>query len=218
MRNLFSAVNRFTLMLLGLGVMLISMNYDALITSFQPPVSFEALLEGQEVKSGSHVAGNVVNAYPPFASETTYTEYKNGTRSEEKASGSFYVIPTANGFIGLKTNEDQVATMEQLVKETLQHSEEGAAPPTTKIFIEGQVISMEPKLVKYYKAYLKDSGFKASEIKAMGEPLVIQYTVFRNVQLMVAGGVILILIGIGLIVRRYKQLSAEEFEGDNVVS
>ncbi|EGO65935.1 DUF6709 family protein [Acetonema longum] len=218
MGNLFSAVNRLSLVLLVMGATLISVNYDAFITSFRPPVSFEALLEGQEVNPGSHVAGNVVSAFPPFASETTYTKYKNGSQSKERASGSFYVIPTAKGLIGLKTNENQVAAMDQLVEETLQYSEEGGAPPTTKVYIEGEVLPMEPKLIKYYKEYLKDSGFTATEIKAMGEPLLIQYTVFRNVQLMVAGGIIVILAGIGLIVRRYKQLSAEESEEYNVVS
>lgn len=216
MGNLFSAINRLSLVLLVVGATLISVSYSAFITSFRPPVSFEALLEGQAVKPGSHVAGNVVSAFPPFASQTTYTKYKNGSRSTERASGSFYVIPTDKGFIGLKTNEDQVVAMDQLVEETLRYSEEGGTPPTKKVYIEGEVLPMEPKLVKYYKEYLKESGFSAAEIKAMGEPLVIQYTVFRNVQLMVAGGIIVILAGIGLIVRRYKQLSAEESEGESV--
>jgi len=108
--------------------------------------------------------------------------------------------------------------MDQLVEETLEHEEEGGAPPTTKVFIEGQVIPMEAKLVKYYKEYLKESGLAAAEIKAMGEPLVIQYTVFRNVQIMIAGGIVLILAGIGWMVLRYKQICAEEAEEGNVVS
>ena len=55
-----------------------------------------------------------------------------------------------------------------------------------------------------------NSDFTEAEIDAMGQPLFIDYTSFRDAQISVVVGIILILIGIGLIYMKYRKISLSE--------
>lgn len=212
MRNFFSAVTRISLAILIIGSSSILVNFDHFITSFYPTVSFQDLLDGEQVQKGNHVAGDVVYSFPPFASETTCTEHKDGTESERE-SGNFYIIPTAEKFMTLKTNQKLVESMDILTNETLDFIETGSEP-TTQVYCEGQVIEMEDEeLIEYYNDYLLEFGYTEAEIDAMGTPLIIEYVDFQLVRIMFIGGIVLVLLGIGLIIRRCKmQYSEEESE------
>ena len=73
MKKIFASLNRLNLSLLILGIVIISMFFSAFVTSFYPAISFEDLLDGVEVKKGSHIEGNVILSFSPFASESTET-------------------------------------------------------------------------------------------------------------------------------------------------
>ena len=112
-KKLFRSIGRDTLMLLVLGGMLIYLSAEDFVVSFKPAVSFQDMLEGTKVKEGSHVAGDVVYSLGYFASETTYTKYKDGSRSGDRKNGNYYLIPTAEGFVGLKSRQADVAGLDK---------------------------------------------------------------------------------------------------------
>ena len=74
--NIFRSLGTEVIMLLLFGGMMLYMNAADLVVSFKPAVSFEDMLDGKEVKAGSHIEGNVKYVMDYFASETSYTKYK----------------------------------------------------------------------------------------------------------------------------------------------
>ena len=132
-KRLFNALGRGILILLLFGGGMLWMTTGDLIISFKPAISFEDMLDGKEVKPGNHVAGDVAYVLDYFASETTYTEYKDGSRSSGKKSGRYYLIPTAEGYIGLKGREVDVSELDQLSDETYEYLMGGAEPSTIKL-------------------------------------------------------------------------------------
>ena len=199
-------------MLLLFGGILIFQTAKEVVVSFKPAISFEDLLEdGVQVKAGSHVAGNVVFSLDYFASESTYTQYSNGSRSGDRKSGNYYLIPTADAYIGLKSREADVSALNKLSDETFDFLDTGIMP-TTEIFMEGAVEAMEDDVAKYYREYLEDMGYSQAEIDAMGEPLVIQYVAFGPTRVLFLIGVALIVIAIIILCRRYKK----ELEGSGL--
>lgn len=210
MKKILASLNRLNLSLLILGIVAISMFFSAFVTSFYPAISFEDLLDGVEIKAGSHIEGNVILSFSPFASETTETKNNSGSVTSKKASGNYYVIPMANDvFIGLKTNQEHVFDMDRLVDETYAYID-GGAEPTAKVFIQGMVKPMDEELVKYFREYMLNSDFTEAEIDSMGQPMFIEYTSFGDARIIFVIGVVLILTGIGLIYMKYRKISLSE--------
>lgn len=175
-KKLFTSLGTHIIMLLLVGGIMLYSSVPKLIVSFKPAMSFEDMLDGAEVKEGSHVAGDVVFALDYFASQSTYTRYSDGSRSGDRASGNYYLIPTYDGFIGLKCRQADVADFDKLSGETFDYLETGIEP-TTKIFIQGNVKTMESKLPKFFQEYLEDMGYTEDEIADMGEPLVLSESI-----------------------------------------
>jgi len=205
-RKLFEAFGRDVLFLLLIGGMLVYMDTADFIISFKPAVSFEDMLDGTEVKAGSHVSGNVVFALDYFASESTYTKRSDGSRSGSKKSGNYYLIPTADGYIGLKSIQADVDALNKISDETFDYLN-GGAEPSTVFEMEGSVQVMEDELAKYYKEYLTDMGYSDAEIEGFGTPLVIQNRNFTAIRVMFAVGVVFLFLGILIWVRRYRRES-----------
>jgi len=203
-RRLFGSLNTAIIMLLMTGGILFGLDAKDFVISLKPAVSFEDMLDGKEVKVGSHVEGNVVYCLDYFASESSYTRYKDGSRSGDRASGNFYLLPTANGYIGLKSRQADVAALDQLTEETFAMLD-GGAEPTTEIFIEGSVVPMEDKVEQYYKEYLAEIGYTEAEIAGFGDALMIANRSFVAVRVMFAIGVVALLLGILLWIRGYKE-------------
>ncbi len=203
-KKLFRSIGRDTLMLLVLGGMLIYLSAEYFVVSFKPAVSFQDMLEGTKVKEGSHVAGDVVYSLGYFASETTYTKYKDGSRSGDRKNGNYYLIPTAEGFVGLKSRQADVAGLDKLSEETYNCIENGTEP-ATKVFMEGTVHAMESDVAKYYRECLQEQGLTDAEVEALGQPLVIKYVSFNAVRIMFALGIVLLLIMVLLIRVRYRR-------------
>lgn len=203
-RKLFRCIGRDTLILLAFGGMLVYMSAKDLVVSFKPAVSFQDMAEGAPVKEGSHVAGDVVYNLGSFASEVTYTKRSDGSRSGDRKSGKYYLIPMADGLIGLKSRQADVADLDRLADETSKYLEDGTEP-STKVPMEGTVRVMESDVAKLYRECLLEEGFTEAEIDSLGEPLVIQYVSFNAVRIMFALGVAILLIMILLLRSRYRR-------------
>lgn len=201
MKKLFSSLSRGVIMLFALGIMGIFMNARSFVTSFLPAVSFEDLLDGEKVKEGSHVAGNVVFSMDPFASESTYTKYKDGSRSGDRKSGNYYTIPTADGYIALKSTQKEVSSLNQLADETYIYID-GGEEPATMVRIEGEVHTLEPELVKYFREYLVDMGYTEEEIDNMGDFQVIKSVPFLYIRIMFSLSIVCLLLAVGIVLRR----------------
>lgn len=210
MKKIFTSLNRLNASLLIIGIVIIFMFFNEFISSFSPIISFEDILDGVNVKSGSHIEGNVVLSFSPFASETTETKSKIGTIISTEDSGNYYVIPMGdNNFLGLKTNQEHVLDMNKLVDETYAFID-GGDEPTTKVFIEGMVKPMDEDLIKYFREYMIASDFTEAEIDAMGTPMYIDYTSFNGVRISFIGGIALVILGAVLIFMKYRKLSQGE--------
>ncbi len=203
-RRLFGSLNVAIIMLFMTGGILLGLDAKDFVISLKPAVSFEDMLIGTEVKAGDHVEGNVVYCLDYFASESSYTRYQDGSRSGDKASGNFYLIPTATGFIGLKSIQADVKALDQLTEETLTLLE-GGAEPTTEIYIEGSVVPMEGEIEEYYEEYLAELGYSEEDIAGFGDALMIVNRSFVAVRVMFAIGAVALLLGILLWVRGYKR-------------
>ena len=203
-KKLIGSFGMDVLMLIVIGGFMMINSGKDLIVSFKPAISFQDMLDGKEVKAGSHVAGDVVYVLDYFASESTYTQRSDGSRSGDKANGNYYLIPTEEGFIGLKSRQVDVADMDRLTEETYDFLVDGTEP-ATKIFMQGSVEVMEDELAGYYEEYLMDMGYTKSEIDDMGEPLVIQYRSFTAVRVLFLIGLALAALGVFFVFRRYKR-------------
>lgn len=203
-KRLIGAFSMNILILAAVGGIMLFQSAGDFVVSFKPAISFEDMLDGKEVKAGAHVDGDVVYVLDYFASESTYTERSDGSRSGNKASGRYYLLPTAEGYIGLKSREMDVAVMNKISDETYEFLM-GGEEPTTTIHMQGSVEVMEGQLAKYYREYLLDMEYTESEIDAMGDPLVIQYRSFTAVRVLFAIGAALVALAIFLICRRYKR-------------
>lgn len=204
MKKFLSCFSRGTLTLLFFGVLLICFSAKDTFDSLKPAVSFQDLLDGTEVKEGARVAGNVVYAMDYFASETSYTQYSDGSRSGDRESGNYYLIPTATGYIGLKSRQADVFALNDLSEETSLYLTEGTEPHT-EIYMQGIVTKMGDELTGYYCDYLGELGYSEAEIQAMGQPLLIDYISFGAVRVFFILGIALIALAFFLMWRRYKR-------------
>ena len=192
------------LILLAIGVTMLFNAGKDFIISFKPAISFQDMLDGKEVKAGSHVEGDVIYVLDYFASESTYTKRSDGSRSGDKANGRYYMIPTADGYIGLKERQADVDVMAQITDETYEFLM-GGVEPTTTVHMAGSVEVMEEQLAEYYKGYLREMDYTESEIEEMGDPLVIQFRSFTAVRVLFLIGVALVAVGVFLFIRGYRE-------------
>ena len=203
-RRLFRCMGRGTWMLIGVGATLLYLTAADFVISIKPAVSFEDMLDGKEVKVGSRVAGEVVFAMDYFASESTYTRYEDGSRSGSRKSGNYYLIPTAEGYIALKSRQADVSALDALSEETFEYMNNGPEPSTV-IHMQGKVERMEGTLAGYYEEYLEELGYSEAEIDAFGEPRVIRYLNFIAVQSMFAAALLILFLDIFFLQRRYRR-------------
>ena len=173
------------------------------VVSLKPIISFEDMLNGEELKVGSHVEGNVPFIIDYFATETSTTKYKDGSTRSSK-NGRYYLIPTATGYVGLKGREVDVSELGKITDETYEYLM-GGPEPTTEKYMTGVVDPMDDELAGYFYEYLEDMGYTQSELDAMGEPLVIKFVSFTAVRIMFAISIFLLILTVFLIIRKYKK-------------
>lgn len=156
------------------------------------------------MKAGDHVSGKVPYVFDTFASEETYTQYKDGSRSAGKASGMYYLVPTADAFIAMKGRQADVEVLDGLIEETWTYMMTGEEP-AAEFSMDGKVEVLEPQLAGYFKDYLRDELELTDDvIESLGEPLVVRYVNFTACWVMTAIGFALVLLGALLFRRGYR--------------
>ena len=111
-KYILGGINWGVILLVLFGGMMLFQSIPEDIIALKPAISFEDMLEeGTEVKAGAHVSGKVPYVFDAFASEETYTRYNDGSRSGGKASGAYYLVPTAEAFIAIKGRQADVAVL-----------------------------------------------------------------------------------------------------------
>lgn len=200
--NIIRGFNRGVLFLLVLGIMLLYMSAGDMLISFKPSVSYEAMLDGKQIKAGGHVKGRVVYALDYFASESSYTRYKDGSRSGDRPTGNYYLIPVKDGYIALKSRQADVEALNKLSEETFEYLT-GGEEPSTEFFMEGKVEKLEGNLRNHYEEYLEELGYTKADIESMGDPVVVRFVNFMAVRIGFGIGLVFVLLGIFFYRRSY---------------
>lgn len=214
MKKLMKSMNVGFLMLFAVGMVLIIPSFSGFVTSFQPSVSFEDLLNGREIKIGSHISGDVVYALDYFAADRTYQKNKAGAIVVNKKAGNYYIIPAAEGFLGLKTAKSQHTDFDKLTDETYTFLK-GGQKPQLKIYIDGEIVPMKKELVPSFHNYLSDAGYTEEEILQMGTPLLIRPRVFLLNRIVFVFGLIFLFLSFSVLWYYYRRSSfLEEFSRD----
>lgn len=205
MKYIFKGLNWGVIMLLVFGGILLWQSVPSAIVSLTPAVSFDDMLEEDTVvKNGTHVDGRVPYVLDYFASESTYTQYSNGSRTSDRASGRYYLVPIWDGFIAMKGRQSDVAVLDDLIDETWGYLMTGEET-TTEFSMTGMVRPLDdPKLVKYYNEYLIDLGYTEAELEEMGDPLLVQTVNFTACWVMLGIGLALLALAVLLFHRSYR--------------
>ena len=172
-KYILGGINWGVIMLIAFGGIMLFQAIPEDIISLKPAISFEDMLDEEtEIKAGARVSGKVPYVFDVFASEETYTRYKDGSRSGGKASGAYYLVPTADAFIAIKGRQADVGVLDDLIDETWNYLLTGEEP-ATEFSMEGKTEVLEPQLAGYFQDYLRDElELSDSEIDALGDPLV----------------------------------------------
>ncbi|MCM1183360.1 MAG: hypothetical protein NC337_08305 [Roseburia sp.] len=180
--------------LLVTGVILTIASGSYGVTAMKPSKDFAYLLDN-EPEEGMHIKGEVLYTYDCFASEETYTEKSNGTRTQSKTSHYYYAVPAGIGVIALEIPIADHKNMEALLEETVTYMAGGEAP-STKVTVDGGIRAMPSDMKSLLKEYLTEVGFTREEIDDMGPYLLIKQPVSmsqtRSVFLV---GIALVLLG-----------------------
>lgn len=183
------------------GVMLFQ-SVPEVVIALKPAVNLENPQE--DLKPGAHFSGRVPLVFGCFASESTYTQRSDGSRSGSKPSGKYYVIPTAYSLVALKGRQVDVAALDRLEDETLDFFS-GGEEPSTEFFVEGKLEALEPKLAGYFREYLTEEfGATQEDLDLVGEPLVIRYVSFTACWVLTGIGLALAAVGALLFRRGYR--------------
>lgn len=189
---------------LVIGAILLYLNGQYFFPSFKKAVDFDYLID-EKSEAGMHIEGDVVFALDSFATEETWTENRDGSRTPKKTSSYYYMIPTAEGYAGLKVLAKDHSTMEKLVEETWSYIMEEGDEPTTKLTVSGISVPMKEDLKKYFIDYLEEMEFSQQEIDDMGQIVLIEPISIRAVQIMTFIGIACLLLAVVLFVVRYKR-------------
>lgn len=205
LKYILGGINWGVIMLLAFGGIMLYQSIPADIISLKPAISFEDMLdERTEIKAGAHVSGKVPYVFDVFASEKTYTRYSDGSRSGSRASGAYYLVPTADAFIAMKGRQVDVETLDDLIDETWDYMLTGVEP-SVEFSMEGKVEVLEPQLAGYFQDYLRDElELSDEEINSLGDPLVVSTVNFTACWIMTAIGLVLVVLGVLLFRRGYR--------------
>lgn len=204
MKRVSYSLSRVIVVIFIIGAVLAGITAQNTITSFKPVTDFEDLLE-TDPKEGMYVKGEVLYAIDYFAYEETWTENRDGSRTPAKTSHYYYTIP-GNGelWFGLEVKADDKEAMETLVEETYDYMY-GGEEPSVKVSVEGRMTKMDDEMKGLFEEYLRDMGYTAQEISAMGEPFYVEKVNMKSCRITTAIGIVLMLIAILIFVIRFKK-------------
>lgn len=218
MSGFFEKISRAGLILAALGIFLLVMSVGDTVTSFKSAKSFEDVEFGEvELAAGDHVEGEVPFLFDSFAIEQTWTENKsNNSRTPKKTSRHYYVMPCGDNLAGLSVGTKNAPEASDLVDQTYGYLSGGAAP-TAELTLDCRVVAMEGELVEMFREELKEYyDYTDQEIEDMGALLMVEPRDFMMVRIFCGAGAVLTLLGAGLLVGRWRKVSArqrqEEYE------
>lgn len=143
------------------------------IASMQTPMDFTEVSES-ELAAGKHAKGEVFAILDSFASEQTWTERDDGSRSAKKTSKIYYIVPVGEeSYIGIECyakdkaayNTLNDATLSWLAGET-EYIEADTVP------FDGRLMKMDDELYQYMVEWFQDVEYFGEDV---GEDEIKQY-------------------------------------------
>lgn len=143
------------------------------LASFGQPKDFGDLIDGT-VAVGDRVCGEIYYALDYFATEETWTERRDGSRSAARTSAYYYIIPAGEDFAAIEINASKSGAMETLAEETWAYLM-GGEDTSAVVTFDGRVKLLEkeePELVGYYEDAMEEFGYTREELEGM-EPVML---------------------------------------------
>ncbi len=174
MKKVLVSFSRGVLFILCIGLFLAATTGKWAVASMKEAVDFDTLLE-QPPEIGMHVKGDVMFAYDCIASEESYTQRSDGSRSRGKKTYEYYLLPAEGEFpfIVLKSFAEDSKRMEAIADETWNYMY-GESEPTTRVSVEGVISALDPELEEYLNEYLVEVWEYSEEELANAEILMIE--------------------------------------------
>lgn len=181
---------------LVIGVMALFMTLPEFFVSLKKPVDFNELVES-EIHAGLHVEGEVYAILDTFATEETWTENSNGSRTPAKTSGYFYIIPIGDeSYIGLQGNGDNRAAMKAIDTATWNYLTGVTEDIEGDTYhFEGHIEKMDDELYQYFTEWFEDMEY----FGAGNESMISQCALPLMIEPMSPGMMPLVIVGFAMI-------------------
>jgi len=181
------------------------------ITKMQAPTDFAEVSES-EIAAGKHAQGEVYAILDSFASEETWTERNDGSRSAKKTSKIYYIIPVGEeSYIGVECYAKDKSAYEALNNATLEWlADETEYIEADPIPFDGRIVKMEDELYQYMVEWFQDVEYFGEDVS---EDQIKQYVLPYMLApfspglntMLIIGGVLLVFAIIVLIVSLQKE-------------
>ena len=188
---------------IAVGLLFVSLG-DTL-ASFGTPKDFGDLIDGN-VKVGDRVCGEIYYALDYFATEQTWTERSDGSRTAKKTSAYYYIIPAGDDFAAIEISAAKAKAMEKLTDETWEYLM-GGSDTSTLVEFDGRVKLLEkeePELVEYYEEAMVEFGYTEAELEDMGPVMLLIPRAFNTIRAFCAVGAAFLVIAIFLAAKTYR--------------
>lgn len=209
MGNMMQKISRagLVLVLIGIGLLAISLGDTAI--SFREPKSFEEILEAG-IQPGDHVSGQVPFLLDTFASKQTWTENTSThSATPKKTSSLYYVLPAGEYYVGLTVHAQDFSAANDLVDQTYSYLNGGNAP-TSELTLDTRVVEMDEELSAMFRDDLKEYyGYTDQELNDLKPFLMVEPRGFTAIRVFCGAGVAAILVGVILLVMRWRKISAQ---------
>lgn len=188
------------------GIFFLYMSAGDFVTSLKSPKDFEDVLNG-EISAGDRVEGRVPYLLDAFASEQTWTENRsNNSVTPKKTSHYYYVLPFGDGYMGLTVSKDDASEAKDLTDQTYGYLA-GGSYPSANLVVDTRIAKMDGELAEMFREELEEYyGFTSREIDQM-ELLMAEPRSFTAVRVFFIIGTVSSLLGIALLVRRFRMFA-----------
>ncbi|MDE7260526.1 MAG: hypothetical protein K2N78_00445 [Oscillospiraceae bacterium] len=188
-----------------IAIGLLAVSLGDTLASFGTPKTFDDILDAT-VQVGDRVCGDIYYALDYFATEQTWTENSNGSRTPKKTSAYYYIVPSGDGFAAVEVNASKGKDMEKLADETWEYLMGGPDTVTTVPF-DGRAKLLEkeePDLVEYYEELLEEYGYTQDEIDDLGPALILIPRAFNTIRAFCAVGAAFLVIAVFLAAKTFR--------------
>ena len=206
--SVLGKISRAGVIMVLIGVVLLGFSLGDTLISFKSARSFDDAFESG-VEAGDHVAGRVPLLGDSFASLQTWTENRsNNSRTPAKTSALYYVFPAGGSPVGVRVGSKSISAANDLVDETYGYFN-GGAEPSTVLELDARVVEMEEELAEAFREELEEYyGYTDQDLEDLGAPLLIEPRAFPTIRVFCGVGLAFLLIGVALLVRRWRKISA----------